>query len=77
MEETREGRGRTVDVRRYVERIEVSPATGGRWAAEFTVAVTPTGTARPETVLRALAQAVGVELVASETFRTGIVLGGE
>ena len=77
VEETREGRGRTVDVRRYVERIEVSPATGGRWAAEFTVAVTPTGTARPETVLRALAQAVGGELVASETFRTGIVLGGE
>ena len=48
VEETREDRVRTVDVRRFVERIEVVRGSEGEWYAEFTAAVTPTGTARPE-----------------------------
>ena len=43
--------------RRFVERIEVGRSADGEWWAEFTAAVTPVGTARPENVLKALGQA--------------------
>lgn len=77
LEETREGRTRTVDIKRYVERIDVRRRSGGEWYAGFTAAVTPAGTARPENVLRALKSAAGVDLISKEVFRTGIILDRE
>ena len=92
IEETREDKVRAVDVRKYVRHIELGPAKAcgsgaesaepdgsavGAWCAEFTAAVTPVGTARPENVLKALAQASGLPLVSVETFRTGILLDRE
>ena len=74
VEEVREDRTRAVDVRRFVERIDFERGSEGEWYADFTAAVTPTGTARPEVVLNALEQAAGSKLTARETFRTGIVL---
>jgi radical SAM-linked protein len=46
----------------------------GLWTLEFTAAVTPTGTARPEAVLQALAQASGLRLKAVSVRRTQILL---
>ena len=77
IEETKEDRVRAVDVRRFVERIEVVQGSGGEWYAEFAAAVTPVGTARPENVLKALREASGLPLTVRETFRTGIVLDRE
>jgi hypothetical protein len=77
IEEVREDRARVVDIRRFVKEIGVRQGPGGEWYAEFTAAVTPTGTARPESVLRALGQACALPLAATETFRTGIVLDRE
>jgi radical SAM-linked protein len=77
VEEAREGRARSVDVKRYVERVDVVRGDDGEWCAEFTAAVNPLGTARPDTVLRALEQACGFPLSASETLRLEIVLAGD
>jgi radical SAM-linked protein len=77
VEETREDRVRSVDVKRFVKQIDLAQGPDGEWYAEFTAAVTPTGTARPETVLKALEQASGARLTARETFRTGILLDRE
>jgi hypothetical protein len=77
VEETKEDRVRAVDVRRFVERIEVVRGSGGEWYADFVAAVTPVGTARPENVLKALREASGLPLTVRETFRTGIVLDRE
>ncbi len=77
IEETKDDRVRVVDVRRFVERIEVVRGSEGEWYAEFVAAVTPVGTARPENVLKALREASGVPFTVRETFRTGIVLDRE
>ena len=77
VEELREDRPRTVDVKRFVKEIGLRQGSGREWYAEFTAAVTPTGTARPELVMRALEQASALPLAARETFRTGIVLDRE
>ena len=74
VEEVREDRPRIVDIKRFVKEIDLRQSSDGEWRVEFTAAVTPTGTARPELVLRALEQATALPLVARETFRTGIVL---
>jgi radical SAM family uncharacterized protein/radical SAM-linked protein len=77
VEETREDRVRSVDVKRFVKQIDLVQGADGEWYAEFTAAVTPTGTARPEVVLKALGQASGASLTARETFRTRILLDRE
>jgi radical SAM-linked protein len=77
VEEMREDRPRVVDVKRFVKEIGLRQGSGGEWYAEFTAAVTPTGTARPELVMRALGQASALSLASTETFRTGIVLDRE
>jgi radical SAM-linked protein len=74
MEEVREDRVRAVDIKRYVKRIDVHQVLGDDWQADFTAAITPTGTVRPEVVLKALEQATGLRLKARETFRMKIVL---
>ncbi len=77
VQEARQDRVRRVDVRRYVAHIDVRPSADGEWEARFAAAVTPTGSARPETVLRALEQASGLNLTVLEVFRTDIVLDRE
>ena len=77
IEEMKDDRVRVVDVRRFVERIEVIRGSEGEWYAGFVAAVTPVGTARPENVLKALREASGVPFTVRETFRTGIVLERE
>jgi radical SAM-linked protein len=72
VEETREDRVRVVDVKRYVKEIRVNRGAEGEWAAAFTAAVTPAGTARPGLVLKALEQASGLRLVPVSVLRTGI-----
>jgi radical SAM-linked protein len=72
VEETREDRQRTVDVKRYVEKIEVSRGPDGGWLAGFTATVTPAGTARPEAVLKALERASGRRLTSLSMRRTHI-----
>ena len=62
IDETREGRVRRVDVKAYVDRVTVEPAPGARSVLSFRVAVTPTGTARPEKVVAALSALAGIGL---------------
>jgi radical SAM superfamily enzyme YgiQ (UPF0313 family) len=72
VEETREGRVRIVDIKRYVEEIHVELGPGDEWVVHFTAAVTPAGTARPALVLKALSQASGLTLTALSVRRTRI-----
>jgi radical SAM-linked protein len=67
MQERREDRVRTLDLKAYVQRVDVhagASETAGPRAAVlgFRVAVTPTGSARPERVVEAFAQLAGVKL---------------
>lgn len=77
VEEIRADRVRTVDVRRHVDRISLIRGDGDEWYAEFTAAVTPVGTARPENVMKALQEASGLHVAVRETFRTCIVVDRE
>jgi radical SAM-linked protein len=77
VEEIREDQVRLADVRRYVNYVDVQRDSAGRWCVEFAAAVTPTGTARPENVLKALEQASGLRFSVRETIRTGIMLERE
>lgn len=62
VEEVREGRVRRVDVKRYVERVSVRAGPGSASTVSFEVVVTPTGTVRPELVIKALGRMGGVSL---------------
>jgi len=62
VEETREGRARLVDVKRYVDAVAVRRADGGWCTLAFRARVSPAGAVRPERVVEALAQLVGIEL---------------
>ncbi len=62
VEETRENRVRVVDVRRYVEQVSVAQGAGETCSLSYQVAVTPTGSARPERVVDALGALAGVRL---------------
>ena len=74
VEETRQGRVHRVDVKSYVERVEVAAAPGGGCVVSFRVAVTPDGTARPERVVEALATLSGVVLEIDGITRTQVHL---
>ncbi len=74
VEETREGRVRTVDVKRYVKEVVLGRGEEGEWNMTFTVSVTPVGTARPQLVVKALGEASGLRLAPVSIRRTGILL---
>lgn len=72
--EVREGRQRTVDVKSYVEAVAVRPAEPAGCSLSFTVAVTPTGSARPERVVDALRSLSGVGLQIEAIIRTQVLV---
>ncbi|MBN1319356.1 MAG: DUF2344 domain-containing protein [Thermoleophilia bacterium] len=74
IEEIREGRVHRVDVRSYVERVEVTGVPGGGCTVSFKAAVTPDGTARPERVVEALGTLCGVVLEIDGITRTQVHL---
>ncbi len=59
LEEAREGRVRRIDVKSYVDRVQVGDGPGSAHTLSFRAAISPTGTARPERVVEALAGLVG------------------
>jgi radical SAM-linked protein len=73
-EERREDRVRTLDVKAYVDHVD--PVSSGPLAAtvSFRIAVTPTGSARPERVMEALAELAGIEFHMRRGTRTKVVL---
>jgi radical SAM-linked protein len=73
IERDRIGKRRLVNVREYVERIDVEPAGQGL-VLEYTAAVTPRGSVRPEEVVLALAQLAGVPLRMTGAERVDILL---
>jgi radical SAM-linked protein len=77
VEHVREGRVRQVDVKRYVEDLEIEAAGEGLWRLRFRAAVTPAGTARPESVVRALGMVGDLALEIAGITRTGIHLTTE
>ena len=74
VQETRENVVRTVDVRRYVEEVSVAPGPGGTCTLSYRVAVTPSGSARPERVADALAGLAGVRLQLESITRLELLL---
>lgn len=73
-EEVREGRVRRIDVKSYVERVEVMEASGNKGVLSFRVVVDPGGTARPERVVEALGTLGGLALQIDRITRTQIHL---
>ena len=73
VERIRESGSKAVDVKAYVSRIDVEPATRSV-ALSFTAEVTPNGTVRPEEVVAAVARIAGVDLVTVRCERLEIVL---
>ena len=74
VEETRQGRVHRIDVKSYVERVEVAAMPGGGCVVSFRVAVTPDGTARPERIVEVLATLGGVTLEIDGITRTQVHL---
>ena len=74
VERVRGGRQRAVDVRRYVDAIEVS-AVGQGLEVSYTATVTPQGTVRPEEVVDVLGRLAGQRLVMRRAERLAIILG--
>jgi radical SAM family uncharacterized protein/radical SAM-linked protein len=74
VEEEREGRVRRIDVKTYVDRVGVEIGDGDVHTLSFEAEVTPTGTARPERVVRALSALAGQELEINGITRTRIEL---
>ena len=62
LEETREGRVRRIDVKRYVDRVSVEEGPGAACTLSFRAATGPSGTARPERVVEALGELARMEL---------------
>jgi len=77
VKEIKEGRLREVDVRQYVERISIGTDREGKYRVCFTARVTPSGTVRPEHVVRALEQLAKAKLRVLRIKRTHIHLGSE
>jgi radical SAM-linked protein len=87
VEESREGRVREVDVKKYVPAVAVRTCAGdsvgagkgaeGTSTLAFEVFVTPTGTARPERVVEALEALAGGALRVRRITRTSIHLAQE
>jgi len=74
VDEQRGDKNRTVDVRKYVGRVDVEVARGGRRLLLFRVAVTPSGSVRPERVVEALELLGAPKMVVRELVRTRIEL---
>lgn len=72
----RPGRVQTIDVRRYVDSVEVS-AQEGATVLTFRSRVSPAGTVRPEEVIRALSRLSGLDLEVASAARVRIALSGE
>jgi radical SAM-linked protein len=72
--DVREGRIRTVDLKLYLLDLGMRREPEGGWILEFVAAVRPTGTARPELVLKALEQTSGVTPNSPAICRTRIHL---
>jgi radical SAM-linked protein len=70
----REGRARSIDLKPYLQDLGVRREHQGGWVLEFEAAVRPTGTARPELVLKALEQASGLILKTTAVCRARIHL---
>ena len=74
VKETRRGKAHSIDVKRYVDHVEVAAAPGGGCVVSFRVAVTPDGTARPERVVESLGTLSGMTLGISGITRTQVHL---
>jgi hypothetical protein len=74
VDEVREGKARTIDVRRYVDSVWVAEGRDTGHTLSFSAVVTPGGTARPERVVEALARLAGVRLETGRIVRTRIHL---
>ena len=77
IEESRQGRTRRVDIRQYVQRVQVQARAEGTFTLSFDALITPCGTARPERVVQALADLEGIGLVIEQVTRTRIHMVGE
>ena len=73
-EERREGRVRTLDLKRFVDRVDLVSSGPGVAVVVFRVAATPSGSARPERVVEALGDLAGVGLDMRRGVRTRLVL---
>jgi radical SAM-linked protein len=78
VEDVRADRVRSIELRQFLQELRLSlspdPDPGGVSTLVFTTAITPTGTARPDLVLKALGQACGLTLAATAISRTRIHL---
>jgi hypothetical protein len=74
VEDVREGRARRIDVRRFVQAIEVRAGEGRTIILSFRTAVTPSGSARPEQVARAVSVLAGVRLQIEGITRLQVLL---
>jgi radical SAM-linked protein len=74
VEDEREGRVRRIDVKTYVDRLQVEVLDGQVHLLSFTARVTPAGTVRPEWVVKALSELAGLELEIEMVTRTRIEL---
>jgi len=68
----REGRLRELDLKRYVDEVQVYPQEGDVVLLSFQARVTPAGTARPEQVVRTLGELAGIPLHLLAATRTRI-----
>jgi radical SAM-linked protein len=73
-EERRDDRVRTLDVKAYVDHVDLVSSGASAATVSFRIAVTPTGSARPERVVEALAELAGIELDMRRGTRTRVVL---
>lgn len=74
VEDRRAGKVRTIDVKRYVERLAVETVGPEHYALTFRAAVTPSGTARPERIVEAVSALSGLNLETTGITRTRIEL---
>ncbi|MFN2164914.1 MAG: TIGR03936 family radical SAM-associated protein, partial [Anaerolineae bacterium] len=74
LEERREGRVRTIDVKRYVDSLSVEAGRQGSYVLTFRAAVTPSGTARPERIVEAMSALSGLGFETTRITRMQIEL---
>ncbi len=77
LREEREGRVHHVELKRFLQGVEVTPTGETKWRVTFRAAVTPSGTVRPDQVVEALHQLGAAPLAVKRVVRTGIHLRGE
>ncbi len=74
VEERRQERVRRIDVKRYVDELRVDGGEGGLYTLRFSAAVTPSGTARPEQIVKAMSALSDLEFDIVRITRTKIEL---